>query len=136
VGGIYVFMQNPQLLEEIGTGGSAAPSTRDSAETIRLRTISALLISDANKQDLREGRIFWGAAPGMIDLAYGRAPESLSVRSHNGHTATFLRYRLDDERLWIAELQDEALACLHQSESQVTVCAPDGHSIYPAYPFD
>ena len=89
---------------------------------VRLRTINNLLISEKNKRDLREGRLFWGAAPAMIDLAYARPPVSIRVDASRQPLATLYRYEFDGKQVIHIELHDDGLACIHFPD-QAASCA-------------
>jgi len=136
VGFLYVQAEHPELLVPLEQAKSVLTPAPETSDSKRRRNIDKLLISDANKQDLRDGRVFWGAPPPMADLAYGQAPLSLSVRKVSDRAATFLRYNRQDGTPVILEMQDESLTCLHQPKSRESLCAPNKSSIYASYPYE
>lgn len=138
---LYMNAMNPELLQgfadNISTNSTSDKLDEKANQRGRIARIDALLISDRNKNDIKAGRIFWGAAQHMIELAFNDKPDNavVSVRDkviYEFHTYTFNGVRDPI----ILEFQNNKLACAHYPATKTTSCNANKKSYYTSYPFD
>lgn len=136
---LYVNAQYPNLLSQLGVGTSTTTAPINSAEAreaTRLTQINALLISARNKQDLRDGRPFWGAATHMVELAFRGPADDVILRSRGERLFEFHRYGFGGLREPVVmEFQDNSLNCVHYPQRTRTACAAGLSSFYAGQPF-
>lgn len=141
---LYLGSHNPELFSNIkdSVGGSNAIAdggdyNAQQLERDRYRRIEALLISDVNKRDLKEGRPFWNATPALVDLAFGASADHTSLSISNSISFEFHDYELSNGRI-VAEFQDGKLSCMHYAADGKAICNQGRVSYYQGapYPFD
>ena len=108
---------------------------QESAESRRLKTINNLLISEANKKDIRQGRLYWGAPAHIIELAFNASADSVTIRQVDDRQAVFQHFSASPMGAVTVELHDNSLACVHDLNQKKSQCSQGESSIYPRYPF-
>ena len=145
---LYLNANYPYLLEDLkgAIGQQPAIASVDQynskqQERDRINKINALLISDVNKRDLREGRPFWGAAPHMIELAMATAADSAVIRTEGDtlyefHIFSFEGNALENNTV-VFEFQNNKLGCAHYARDNQSTCMTNKRSYYSAtgFPF-
>lgn len=140
---LYANAQYPYMIEDLkmnlgmqpAQASTQDPSERD-AERIRISRINALLISDQNKRDLREGRPFWGAATHMIEMAMTQPADSSIARNENGTLFEFHVFTFANGRdPVIFEFHNNHLTCAHYPSSHQSLCETNGAGYYQSKPF-
>ena len=138
---LYTNAQYPELMAQfrMSVGGAESAPAINAAETMeaqRLRQIDALLISPRNKQDLREGRPFWGAAVHMVELAFQGPSDDAIIRSRGSRMFEFHRYGFAGNREPVVmEFQNNVLTCVHYPQRTNTACSAGVESFYAGQPF-
>ena len=141
---LYVGTHYPDMLGEFKSAigqpdamADAGSITQQQQERARLKKIDALLISDINKRDLREGRPFWGAAPTFIELAFGTTADHSGLSVQNGISYEFHQFGFGGAReAVVAEFQNGKLTCMHYATDKNTICNTGQQSYHKsAYPF-
>lgn len=134
---LYLGAFQPQLIEQAQRRVGLLPPLQDGqaqalqAERERLDTIDDLLIPEKNKDDLRQGRPYWGAPQAMTALAMGRPPDNGFVKMHNEVLHEFQNYFFSGPRgLLTFEFQNNALACVHYLRERRSVCNRNTASLY------
>jgi len=134
---LYLGAFQPQLIAQAQRAVGLLPPLQDGqakalrAERERREKIDDLLIPEDNKQDLREGRPYWGAPQAITTLAMGRAPDNGFVKMHNDVLHEFQNYFFTDQRgLLTLEFQNNALACVHYLRQESSVCNRNTNSLY------
>lgn len=138
---LYIGTHNPEMFSNIGSPNAMADGgeyTDQQAERDRIRRIDALLISDLNKRDLKEGRPFWNAPQALVDLAFGAGASSTSLSVNNGISFEFHTYEISGGNNVVAEFQDNKLSCMHYAKDRNAICNTGKTSYYQgaSYPFD
>ncbi len=143
---LYANAQFPYMIEDMkitlgmqpAQASTQNPTERD-AQRVRASRINALLISDQNKRDLREGRPFWGAATHMIELAMAQPAESSMARNNEKilyefHVFTFANGR--DPVIF--EFHNNRLTCAHYPKTKQSLCEATIGGFYKdkTFPFD
>lgn len=135
---MYVNATNPDLLSFVYSTTTPAPPPTEEAPQDRNKRINALVISSQNKQDLRAGRPFWGAAQHMVSLAMNSKADHALVNKHENIFYEFQIYNFDQKRdPLIFEFHDNKLVCVHYPATKTSNCAPRQISYYGNnVPFD
>jgi hypothetical protein len=122
-----------QLMGSSPTNGLVAGQNK---EQLRIQQIDALLISQRNKIDLQQGRPFWGAASHMVELAFAREADEVTINRQGARIYEFHRYGFAGNREPIVmEFANNALTCAHYPQRRQTLCSPGARSLYDGQPF-
>lgn len=141
---VFLNAMQPQIVEDLRIQlGLATPGETVSPEEMRrnrsrVQMIDALLISDINKRDLREGRPFWGAAQHMIALAMSTDADNSIVRAEGDVFYEFQYFSFGGKRDPITfEFHNNQLFCVHFWKERKTQCGPGKTSFYATegFPF-
>lgn len=141
---VYVGSHDPELFADISDSMSGTTAMADSgdintqaAERDRLKRIDALLISDQNKRDLKEGRPFWGATPALVDLAFATVADNTTLSTRDGTSYEFHDYQVGGSQRVVAEFQNSHLSCMHYATDGNSICNTSITSYYGKshYPF-
>lgn len=139
---LYVNAQYPRMIGQILGHDTLSRPQDDSIsaarkrEAMRLDKIDALLISPRNKEDLRQGQPFWGAAVHMVELAFQGPSDDAVIRRKGSRLFEFHRYGFSGNREPVVmEFQNNALSCVHYPQREQTACNPGVTSFYAGEPF-
>ena len=133
--------QYPNLLHNLQykfltASAIATTGTSSSEESVRLAKLEALIISNRNKTDLREGRPFWGAAAHMVELAFNGEADDVILKREGARTYEFHRYGFGGNREPVVmEFANNILSCVHYPQRKQTNCSPGARSYYDSRPF-
>ncbi len=145
---IWINANHPEMIDGVMSSlrneaiSSQLPSNKE--ERARMDRINGLLISERNKEDLRNGRPFWDAAPHMVELAFGVYADDSVVRVKNNTSYEFQTYSFGaGADPIVAEFQNSKLACMHYPNQQQSLCNDSRVSYYKSirdlrkgYPFN
>lgn len=140
---IYLGSHDPELFADITDSMSGTTAMADAgtltdqqSERDRIARINALLVSDQNKRDLKEGRPFWSATPALVDLAFAATAEHTSLSTREGVTYEFHEYLVGGVQRVVAEFHNAHLSCMHYAADGNSICNSDTQSYYSSgYPF-